>query len=154
MSAIDTAEFRKLTLLAAGIDPTEIPPILDTAEWRRLLIVAIEQATAGGGGSGTVTSVTATSPIASTGGATPVISTSMATNRLLGRGALGVGVAQEISIGTGLSLNIGTLNNTGVLSNTTAAQGGTQLLNVVQITSAAYSAIVTPTANTLYIIVG
>jgi hypothetical protein len=56
MSAIDTAEFRKLTLLAAGIDPTEIPPILDTAEWRRLLIVAIEQATAGGGG-GAVSSV-------------------------------------------------------------------------------------------------
>lgn len=52
MSAIDTAEFRKLTLLAAGIDPTEIPPVLDTAEWRRLLIVAIEQATAGGGGGG------------------------------------------------------------------------------------------------------
>jgi len=39
-------------------------------------------------------------------------------------------------------------------SNTTAAQGGTQLLNMVQITQAAYSAIVTPTANTLYIIVG
>lgn len=57
MSAIDTAEFRKLTLLAAGIDPTEIPPILDTAEWRRLLIVAIEQATAGGGGGGAVSSV-------------------------------------------------------------------------------------------------
>jgi hypothetical protein len=52
MSAIDTAEFRKLTLLAAGIDPSEIPPILDTAEWRRLLIVAIENATAGGGTSG------------------------------------------------------------------------------------------------------
>lgn len=57
MSAIDTAEFRKLTLLAAGIDPTDIPPILDTAEWRRLLIVAIEQATAGGGGGGAVSSV-------------------------------------------------------------------------------------------------
>lgn len=55
MSAIDTAEFRKLTLLAAGIDPSSIPPILDTAEWRRLLIVAIEQATGGGGGA--VTSV-------------------------------------------------------------------------------------------------
>lgn len=103
-------------------------------------------------GAGTVTSVTATSPITSTGGTTPVISTSMATNKLLGRGALGVGVAQEISIGTGLSLNITTLNNTGVLSDTTAAQGGTQLFNMVQITQAAYNAIVTPTANTLYII--
>ena len=52
MSAIDTAEFRKLTLLAAGIDPAEIPPILDTAEWRRLLIVAIDNATSGGGVAG------------------------------------------------------------------------------------------------------
>jgi hypothetical protein len=153
MSAIDTAEFRKLTLLAAGIDPTEIPPILDTAEWRRLLIVAIEQATAGGGGSGTVTSVTATSPIASTGGATPVISTNMATNRLLGRSAAGTGIAQEISIGTGLSLSAGTLSNAGVLSDTTVAQGGTQLLNMVRITQAAYDAIATPSQNTLYIIV-
>lgn len=101
-----------------------------------------------------VTSVSATSPITSTGGTTPVISTSMATNKLLGRSTAGTGVAEEISIGTGLSLTAGTLSNTGVLSDTTAAQGGTQLLNMVQITSAAYSAIVTPTANTLYIIVG
>ena len=108
----------------------------------------------GPAGTGTVTSVTATSPITSTGGATPVISTSMATNKLLGRSTASTGVAEEISIGTGLSLAGGTLSNTGVLSDTTAAQGGTQLLNMVQITSAAYSAIVTPTANTLYIIVG
>jgi len=105
-------------------------------------------------GSGTVTSVTATSPIASSGGATPVISTSMATNRLLGRSTAGTGVAEEITVGTGLLLSTGSLSNTGVLSDTTAAQGGTQLLNMVQITQAAYSAIVTPTANTLYIIVG
>ena len=105
-------------------------------------------------GSGTVTSVTATSPITSSGGATPIISTSMATNRLLGRSTAGTGVAEEIAIGTGLSLTGGTLSNAGVLSDTTAAQGGTQLLNMVQITQAAYSAIVTPTANTLYIIVG
>ena len=52
MSAIDTAEFRKLTLLAAGIDPSEIPSILDTAEWRRLLIFAIDNATSGGGVAG------------------------------------------------------------------------------------------------------
>jgi len=106
------------------------------------------------GGSGTVTSVTATSPIASSGGATPIISTSMATNRLLGRSTAGTGVAEEITVGTGLLLSTGSLSNTGVLSDTTAAQGGTQLLNMVQITQAAYSAIVTPTANTLYIIVG
>jgi hypothetical protein len=41
-----------------------------------------------------------------------------------------------------------------VLSDTTAAQGGTQLLNMVQITQGAYNAIGTPTSNTLYIIVG
>lgn len=101
-----------------------------------------------------VTSVTATSPITSTGGATPVISTSMATNRLLGRSTAATGVAEEIAIGTGLSLSAGTLSNAGVLSDTTAAQGGTQLLNMVQITQSAYNAIATPTANTLYIIVG
>jgi hypothetical protein len=105
-------------------------------------------------GTGTVTSVTATSPITSTGGATPVISTSMATNKLLGRSTASTGVAEEIGIGTGLSLSAGTLSNSGVLSDTTAAQGGTQLLNMVQITNFAYNSILTPTANTLYIIVG
>jgi len=105
-------------------------------------------------GVGTVTSVSATAPITSSGGATPTISTSMATNKLLGRSTAGTGVAEEITIGTGLSLSAGTLSNTGVLSDTTAAQGGSQLLNMVQITQAAYNAIVTPTANTLYIIVG
>jgi hypothetical protein len=101
-----------------------------------------------------VTSVSATSPITSSGGATPIISTSMATNKLIGRSTPATGVAEEIAIGTGLSLTGGTLSNTGVLSDTTAAQAGTQLLNMVQITQAAYNAIVTPTANTLYIIVG
>jgi hypothetical protein len=58
---------------------------------------------------GTVTSVTATSPITSTGGATPVISTSMATNKLIGRSAAGTGVMEEITIGSGLTLSAGTL---------------------------------------------
>ena len=111
------------------------------------------QTTAAGASAG-VTSVSATSPITSTGGTTPVISTSIATNKLLGRSTAGTGVAEEISIGTGLSLTAGTLSNNGVLSDATAAQGGTQLLNMVQITQTAYDAIVTPTANTLYIIVG
>jgi hypothetical protein len=44
-----TAEFEKLSLIAAGVDPSEIPPILDTATWRRLLIAAL--ATGGGGSS-------------------------------------------------------------------------------------------------------
>ena len=62
--------------------------------------------------SGVVTSVTATSPITSSGGATPDISTSMATNKLIGRSTAGVGVMEEITIGTGLTLSGGTLNAT------------------------------------------
>jgi hypothetical protein len=65
-----------------------------------------------------VTSVTATSPITSSGGATPDISTSMATNKLIGRSTAGVGVMEEITIGTGLTLSGGILNGsaTGVTS--------------------------------------
>jgi hypothetical protein len=59
-----------------------------------------------------VTSVTATSPITSSGGTTPVISTSMATNKLIGRSTAGTGVMEEITVGTGLSLSGGTLNAT------------------------------------------
>ena len=59
-----------------------------------------------------VTSVTATSPITSSGGATPNISTSMNTNKLIGRSTAGVGVMEEITVGTGLTLSGGTLNAT------------------------------------------
>ena len=59
---------------------------------------------------GTVTSVTATSPITSSGGTTPVISTSMSTNKLIGRSTAGTGVMEEITIGTGLTLSGGILN--------------------------------------------
>jgi hypothetical protein len=68
---------------------------------------------ASGGGTGTVTGVTATSPITSSGGTAPVISTSMATNKLIGRSTTGVGVMEEITVGTGLSLSAGTLSTTG-----------------------------------------
>ena len=61
---------------------------------------------------GTVTGVTATSPITSSGGTAPVISTSMATDRLIGRTTAGVGVMEEITVGTGLTLSGGTLNAT------------------------------------------
>ena len=63
-----------------------------------------------------VTSVGATSPITSSRGNTPTISTSMSTNKLIGRSSSGVGVMEEISIGTGLSLSGGTLTNTVSLS--------------------------------------
>jgi len=59
-----------------------------------------------------VTSVTATSPITSSGGTTPVISTSMGTNKLIGRSTAGTGVMEEITIGSGLSLSGGTLSST------------------------------------------
>jgi len=61
---------------------------------------------------GTVTSVTATSPITSTGGTIPVISTSMSTNKLIGRSTAGTGVMEEITIGSGLTLSGGTLSST------------------------------------------
>jgi hypothetical protein len=59
-----------------------------------------------------VTGVTATSPITSSGGTAPVISTSMATNKLIGRSTAGTGVMEEISVGSGLSLSGGTLSAT------------------------------------------
>lgn len=68
-----------------------------------------------GGGSG-VTAVTATGPITSSGGSAPVISTSMATNRLIGRTSAGAGVMQEIEVGSGLSLSAGILSSTGPAS--------------------------------------
>lgn len=59
---------------------------------------------------GGVTSVTATAPLTSSGGTTPDISTSMNTNKLIGRSTAGVGVMEEITIGSGLSLSGGTLS--------------------------------------------
>jgi hypothetical protein len=60
---------------------------------------------------GYVTSVTATSPITSIGGTTPIISTSMATNKLIGRSTAGTGVMEEITVGSGLALSGGTLSS-------------------------------------------
>lgn len=65
------------------------------------------------GGTSGVTSVGATSPITSSGGTTPTISTSIATNKLVGRYGSGSGVMQEITVGSGLTLTgAGILNNT------------------------------------------
>lgn len=55
--------------------------------------------------------VAATAPIAYDSG-TQTVSTNMATNRLLGRSSAGTGVAEEISVGSGLSLSSGTLSAT------------------------------------------
>jgi hypothetical protein len=70
-----------------------------------------------------VTSVGATSPITSSGGNTPTISTSMATNKLIGRSSAGTGVMEEISIGTGLSLSAGTLSNTATYTSPLTTKG-------------------------------
>ena len=75
-----------------------------------------------------VSNVTATSPITSSGGATPNISTSMNTNRLIGRGSAGVGVMEEITLGAGLSLSGNTLSATAVV--TPAALTKTDDINV------------------------
>jgi hypothetical protein len=66
-----------------------------------------------------VTSVGATSPITSSGGNTPTISTSMATNKLIGRSTAGTGVMEEITIGSGLTLSGGTLTASGASPLTT-----------------------------------
>jgi len=73
---------------------------------------------------GYLTGVTATSPITSSGGLTPVISTLMNTNKLIGRSTAGTGVMEEIIIGSGLSLSAGTLSATG----TTASDSLSPLL--------------------------
>lgn len=64
------------------------------------------------GSGGGVSNVTATLPITSTGGLTPDISTSMNTDRLIGRYTAGTGVMEEISLGTGLQLLAGVLSST------------------------------------------
>jgi hypothetical protein len=63
-----------------------------------------------GTGGETVTSVQAIAPITSSSGATPTISTSMNTNRIIGRTTTGTGVMEEIQIGNFLSLSGGVLS--------------------------------------------
>ena len=86
---------------------------------------------------GGITSVTATSPITSSGGTTPVISTSMSTNKLIGRSTAGTGVMEEITVGTGLSLSGGTLNAsaTGGISHATASGTDTYTATVSGVTA-------------------
>ena len=65
------------------------------------------------GGGGTITDVTATAPLTSSGGATPDISTLMTSGKLIGRHSSGSGVFEEITLGTNLSLSGDTLNAAG-----------------------------------------
>ncbi len=85
-----------------------------------------------------VTSVSATSPITSSGGTTPTISTSMATNKLIGRSTAGTGVMEEITVGTGLTLSAGTLSTTstgGGIPHATASGTDTYTATIVGVTS-------------------
>lgn len=60
--------------------------------------------------------IAATAPLTYDSGS-QTVSTSMATGKLLGRSTAGTGVAEEISIGSGLSLSAGSLTATGSAAN-------------------------------------
>ena len=65
-------------------------------------------------GTGTVSNINTTAPLS--GGpitTSGTITTTMATNKLIGRSTAGTGVMEEITVGTGLSLSGGTLSSTG-----------------------------------------
>ena len=94
--------------------------------------------------SGKVTSVGATSPIVSSGGTTPTISMPVATATTNG----------YLSSTDWSTFNAKQAAGSYVTSITNGITGATQLTNMMQITSAGYSAITSPAANTLYIIVG
>jgi hypothetical protein len=91
-----------------------------------------------------LTSITATAPILSTGGTTPTISMPVATAATNG----------YLSSTDWSTFNAKQAAGAYVTSITSGITGSTQLTNMMQITSAGYSAITSPAANTLYIIVG
>jgi len=94
--------------------------------------------------SGKVTAVGATSPVVSSGGTTPTISMPVATAATNG----------YLSSTDWSTFNAKQPAGSYVTSVTSGITGSTQLTNMMQITSAGYSAITSPAANTLYIIVG
>lgn len=97
----------------------------------------------GGGGGGTVEQIN-TEGLISGGPITTIgtISTSMNTNKLVGRYDTGTGIMQEIALGSGLSISEGTLTISGVSSgqalsrsndtNVTLTLGGTPLTALLQ----------------------
>jgi len=94
--------------------------------------------------SGKVTAVGATSPVVSSGGTSPTISIPVATATTSG----------YLSSTDWSTFNAKQAAGAYVTSVTSGITGATQLTNMMQITSAGYSAITSPVANTLYIIVG
>jgi hypothetical protein len=114
-------------------------------------------------GGGSVSNVTAVLPITSSGGATPIISSEITENKLLGRGQIsGTGVFQEIVLGSNLSLAGTTLNAAGGTttytnaSSTTIAVGGIPLAStfpVAQTMQQMWDALLYPyTAPTLTLV--
>lgn len=97
------------------------------------------------GGGGKANNVTAISPITSTGGVDPEISTSMNTNKLIGRGTAGTGVMEEITLGTGLSLSGTTLNASGGVTSVSNSDG---TLTISPTTGAVVASINLAHANT------
>jgi len=80
----------------------------DGTEWQMI------GGAAGGAGTGTVTQVNTAGlisggPITTTG----TITTSMNTNKLVGRSTAGTGIMEEITVGSGLTLSGGTLTASG-----------------------------------------
>jgi hypothetical protein len=65
-----------------------------------------------------VSSVTATAPITSSGGTTPDISTSIATNKIVGRSTAGTGVMEELTP-VGISVSAGNITGIGGTTGTT-----------------------------------
>ena len=94
--------------------------------------------------SGKVTAVSGTSPIVSSGGTTPTISMPVATATTSG----------YLSSTDWSTFNAKQAAGAYVTSVTNGITGSTQITNMMQITSAGYSAITSPVANTLYIVVG
>ena len=99
--------------------------ISDSTAVGRSVLTAVDAAAArtaigAGTGNGTVTGVTGAGLITSSGGAAPVISTSMASGRLLGRSTAGTGAAEEITLGANLTLSAGVLS-----ASVTGGGGGT-----------------------------
>ena len=88
-------------------------------------------------GIGTVTAVTATGLLTSSGGTTPDISSQVNKGKLIGRNSVTDGVMEEITVGSGLSLSGTTLNASvnGSITHATATGTDTYAATITGVTS-------------------